>query len=111
MRVINRTQIRSDIEPVLDPSKGSGKGSASVSEHDAQIRQPLQNAAKDERADRTGHFGRHPNEPREPVLLHVLLAHHVPRMNEDGHAQSFARFEKIEESRLVKIELVDVSAD
>ena len=96
---------------MLKPAQGGQEGTAGVAEHDPQIRQPFQYPAENHRARRTGCFCRHAHQPRQPVLFHLLLAHHVPRMDHDRHSQALACFKEWKEAFLREVESVDVGAN
>src|SRR4030095_148037 len=68
-------------------------------------------SGKDQRADRTRNLCRHANEPRKPILLHVLFAHHFPGVDEDSHLKFFTRLKKIEKLWLAKIYLGHICTD
>ena len=88
--VIRRAQIRAHVKRVFDATDGEWKRAAAVRESDAQFREPLEHAAENHRANRERRFGRHADQPRQPIFRHALFAEHVPRMNEDGGVQFFA---------------------
>ena len=96
---------------MLNAADGAGERAAAVREGDAQAGQPFEHAPEDHRADRQRRFGRHPDEPREPVLRHPLLAEDVPRVNEDARAEVGRGLEDREELRMVEAPPVDVRPD
>ena len=49
-------------------------------------RQALERAGQDQRQHAELRLRRHRDEPRQHPLLHALVAHHVPRMDEHRHA-------------------------
>src|SRR3546814_9355485 len=56
-------------------------------------------------------FGRHADQPRQPVLGHRLGAHHVPGMHQDRRAQVSGGLEEREQLRCVEVPVADVRAD
>src|SRR6266446_3374665 len=86
-RVVDRNQIRADMKCVFDSSDREWERAAAMREGDAKFRKSLEHAAKNHRADRERRFGRHSDEPRQPVIRHALSAEHVPWVNEDRPAK------------------------
>ena len=54
------TQIRADIESMLNSCKRSWKGTAAVSKSHTKARKAFEDAAEDHRANRTRGLSRHP---------------------------------------------------
>ena len=73
------------------------------------VGQPLEHAAEDQRADGERDLRRHAHQPRQPVLLHPRLAHHVPGVHEDRGAQLGGRLEHREQRRVAQVPVVDVA--
>ena len=76
---------------MLDAADREWKRAAAVGKSDAKIRKSLEDAAKDHRANRERSFGRHTNEPWQPIFRHPLFAEHVPGMNEDRRIELLGR--------------------
>ena len=106
--VVDRDQIRSAVEPVFKPSQRGQKRTTCVAEHNPQSRQAFQDATENHGARSPCRFRRHAHQPRQPILFHLLLPHHVPRVNHQGHSQSFARIEKWKEAFVRDVHSVDV---
>ena len=85
--VLNRNQIRPDVERMFDAADCEWECAAAVCKSDTELREPFENAAKDHRADSQRRLSRHADEPWQPIFWHALLAEHVPRMNEDRRAE------------------------
>src|SRR5262249_53113889 len=75
---------------MIDPADGKWKRAAAVRERDAQPGKPLEHASKNHGTDRERSFGRHGNQPRQPVFRHALAAQHIPRMNKDRGVEFFS---------------------
>src|SRR5882724_8206318 len=86
-----RAQIRSHVKSVIDATYGEGECAAAVRESDAKFWESLENSAEYHRADRERRFGRHADQPRQPIIRHPLLAEHVPWMNENCGARFLGR--------------------
>ena len=110
-RIIDAAEIGPRFEAVLDATEGEGERAAAVREAEAQFRQSLEHAAEDHRGDRLRSFGGHSDQPREPVLLHPLLAHHVPGVHENGAAQLRGPCEDWKQLGSVEVPAADVRAD
>ena len=76
---------------MLNAANREWERAAAMGKSHSQIREAFEDAAKDHRADRERGFGRHSNEPRQPVFRHPLFAEHVPGMNEDRRIKLLGR--------------------
>ncbi len=65
-------------EAVLDAADRVRKRAAAVGEADAQRRQALEHAAEDQAAGGARLFGRHADQPRQPVLGHAVRGPSCP---------------------------------
>ena len=75
---------------VFDATDCEGECAAAMRKSNAQLWEPFEYAPKDHRANCERRFGRHANEPRQPVFRHTLSAEHVPGMNEDRCVELFS---------------------
>src|SRR6266705_5217660 len=91
------------MEPVLDATDCSWKRAAAMRKGDAQIRKTLEDATEYHGANRERSFGRHPDEPRQPIFRHTIRAHHVPGMHKDRGVESFCRFPNNVERWMVEV--------
>ena len=82
-----------------------------MGESDSELWQALKYAAKNHGADGQRAFRRHTDQPWQPIFGHFFFAHHVPRVDEDGHIQVLTGFENGEKFRSVEVPIVDVGAD
>ena len=94
---------------MLDAADGEWKRAAAVREGDAQLRKALEDAAENHRANRERSFGRHADEPRQPVFRHALLAKHVPWMNEDRSVELLGRAPDRLQRCVIEIQRIDAA--
>src|SRR5690242_1841654 len=94
------------MKPVLDSTNRSRKRPPAMGESDPQFRKTFEHATENHRADRKRTFGRHPDKPRQPVLRHSFLAHHVPGVNENRGVQILSCFPNDIERGMIEISAV-----
>src|SRR5215472_3490811 len=87
--VLLRDQIRSHVKRALDAADGARECAAAMSERDTEFWESLEDAAENQGTNRKRRFGRHADQPRQPIFRHPLLADHVPGMNKDRRVQFF----------------------
>src|SRR5205823_1345668 len=104
--VIDRDQVRPDVKSMLDSADGPGKSAATMREHNAKHWEALKDSAEHHRTNRERTFGRHANEPWQPIFRHSLLAHHVPGMNKNWSVQALGRFPEDVERRMIQISAI-----
>ena len=97
------------MEGVFDTTSREGKSAAAMREGDAEFWKPLENTAENHGANGEGRFSWHADEPRQPILWHPFLAHHVPRMNEEGGAGLLGRAPDWLERRVVQVQNVEAT--
>src|SRR5207253_11470056 len=105
--VLRRDQIGSHMKRALDTADCKGKCSAAMSKADAQFWEPLKDAAENQGTNRKRGFGRHTDQPRQPIFWHALLAQHVPGMNKDRCVQFFSGAPHRLKRRIIEIQRVD----
>src|SRR5438046_10544783 len=67
------------------------------------MRKTLEDATEYHGANRERSFGRHPDEPRQPIFRHPIRAHHVPGMHKDRGVELFGRFPNNVERWMVEV--------
>src|SRR6266568_1125881 len=107
--VLRRDQIRSHMKRALDATDCSRKRSAAMSKADAEFWEPLKDAAENQGTNRKRSFGRHTDQPRQPIFWHALLAEHVPGMNKDRCVQFFSGAPHRLKRRIIEIQSVDAT--
>src|SRR5207247_2333042 len=93
----------------LDATDCSRKRSAAMSKADAEFWEPLKDAAENQGTNRKRGFGRHTDQPRQPIFWHALLAEHVPGMNKDRCVQFFSGAPHRLKRRILEIQSVDAT--
>src|SRR6266571_6644149 len=93
----------------LDATDCSRKRSAAMSKADAEFWEPLKDAAENQGTNRKRGFGRHTDQPRQPIFLHALLAEHVPGMNKDRGVQFFSGAPHRLKRRIIEIQSIDAT--
>src|SRR5260370_8937749 len=96
---------------MFDSSDCEWKRAAAMGEGDAKFRKSLEDAAKNHRADRERRFGRHSDEPRQPVIRHALSAEHVPGVNEDRPAKLLDHTPDRLQRRILQLQVLESPAD
>ena len=109
--VVGGDQVRTHAETVLDAADRVRERAAAVGEADAQFRQPLEHAAEDQAAGGARLFGRHADQPGQPVLGHGVVAHHVPGMDQDCGTEIGGRLEERKQFRRIEVPVLDMRAD
>src|SRR5205823_930252 len=80
----------------------------------------LKDSAEQHRTNRERTFGRHADEPRQPVFRHPFLAHHVTGMNKNCSVQILSRLPNDVERWMIEVATIgavtmvvwiDMSAD
>src|SRR5436190_9843020 len=84
--VVFCNQVGTHFETVLNSADCCGKGTSSVRKGNTHLWQFFKHASENHGADGKRSLRRHTHQPWEPVIRHLLFAHHVPRMHEDGSA-------------------------
>src|SRR5262249_25053335 len=109
--VVDGAQVGPDAEALFDAADGPRKTAAAVSEAEAQVRQPFQNAAENQRANGQARFRRLAHQPGEPVVLHAVLAEHIPGVDENGRPELFRSLKNRKKTGMVQVPIIDVRAD
>src|SRR5205823_8782163 len=104
--VIDRNEVQPDVKSMLDSADRSGKGAATMRKRNAKFWEALKDPAEHHRTNRERTFGRHANEPWQPIFRHSLLAHHVPGMNKNWSVQALGRFPEYVERRMIQISAI-----
>src|SRR6266496_1363340 len=88
---------------MLDATDRSWKRAAAMRKGDSQIWKTLEDATEYHGANRERSFGRHSDEPRQPIFRHPIRAHHVPGMHKDRSVELFGRFPNNVERWMVEV--------
>ena len=110
-RVVHGHQVGPNVKAVLDAAEGGGKRPSAVGDGYAKRRKPLKHPTKNERTQCAAGLGGHSDEPRKPVALHVVAAHHVPGVHKKGEAAASHFFKNGKKRGVVEVALVDVRTD
>ena len=109
--VVDGDEVGAARVAVFDATDGRQKGSAGVGKQHTQARVLVQHPCENHGTRCPGSLGGHAYKPGQPILLHVRLAHHVPRVDEQRHAELLAGFVKRRESRVAQVESIHVGPD
>src|SRR3954467_14055756 len=71
--VINGAQIGTDVKGMFYPADREGERAPAMGESHAQFWEPSEDASEDHRTNRERRFGRHADQPGQPVLWHSFL--------------------------------------
>src|SRR2546421_6948736 len=94
---------------MFDAADREWECAAAMRESDPEFWKTLKDAAENHRTDGERCFGRHADEPWQPVFRHALFAEHIPRMNEDRGAELFRRAPDRLKRSIVEIQSVDAA--
>jgi len=108
--IVNGAEVGADVEAVLYAAYGEGEAAAAMGEGYTEAWILLEYAAKDHGADGAAGLGGHAYEPGEPVFLHVILAHHLPGVDEDAAAELFGGLPEGREGGIAEVFIVDIRA-
>src|SRR4051812_34668945 len=98
------------METMFNAPDSKRKCAPAVRESDAKFGKSLEDAAKNHRTNRERFFGRHTDEPRQPVFRHALFSEHVPWMHKDGSAELLGCTPDWLQRRVVQIQYVDATS-
>src|SRR5438046_1196170 len=79
--IVNLHQVWADVIAMFNSANGVGKGTATMSKRHTEVWELLEHATKYQRANSPRSFSRHAHQPGQPIFLHFLFAHHLPRVN------------------------------